>query len=138
MERVEMKKAFIRFLWISAVLLPLGAQSEELIKEFKGGRSTNTLEFEVQDPWILDWRISGDANHMTAVDVSLFNAATGVHEGSVLRRKMPSNGVLLFNQSGRFYFRVDAALMEWTLKVIQLTKEEAEAYTPKSNHVLDR
>lgn len=131
-----MKKAIL--IWIVAVLLPLAAQAEELIQEFKGSRSTNTLEFEARDPWILDWRISGDANQMTAVDVALFNAATGVHEGTVLRRKMPSNGVILFNQSGRFYFRVDATLMNWTLKVIQLTKEEAQAYTPKTNHILDR
>lgn len=133
-----MKKAIIRMFFLSAILLPMAAQAEELIKEFKGSRSTNTLEFEVRDPWILDWRISGDANEMTAVDVALFNAATGAHEGTVLKRKMPSNGVILFNQSGRFYFRVDATLMNWTLKVIQLTKEEAEAYTPKSNHVLDQ
>jgi hypothetical protein len=133
-----MKKAIVRMFLIVAVLLSLSAQAEELIKEFKGSRSTNTLEFEVRDPWIVDWRITGDANEMTAVDVGLFNAATGVHEGSVVQRKMPSNGVVMFNQSGRFYFRVDATLLNWTLKVIQLTKEEAEAYTPKSNHLLDQ
>jgi len=133
-----MKNAIIWIFWIVAVVLPPGAQAEELIKEFKGSRSTNTLEFEVRDPWIVDWRITGDANEMTAVDVGLFNAATGVHEGSVVQRKMPSNGVVMFNQSGRFYFRVDATLLNWTLKVIQLTKEEAEAYTPKSNHLLDQ
>ncbi len=133
-----MKKAIIRFFCTAAVMAPLAVQAEELIEEFKGSRSSNTLEFEVRDPWIVDWRISGDANEMTAVDVALFNAGTGAHEGVVVRRKMPSNGVVMFNQSGRFYFRVDATLMNWTLKVIQLTKEEAEAYTPKTNHILDR
>lgn len=72
------------------------------------------------------------------IDVGLFNPTTGIHEGSVVQRKMPSNSVVLFNQSGRFYFRVDSTLMNWTLKVIQLTKEEAEADTPKSNHLPDR
>jgi hypothetical protein len=133
-----MKQAILGIILSSAILLPLGVQAEELIKEFKGSRSTSTLEFEVRDPWILDWRISGDPNQMTAVDVALFNAATGVHEGGVFRAKMPTNGVRLFNQSGRFYLRVDSTLMSWTLKVIQLTKEEAEAYTPKTNHILDR
>ena len=57
-----MKKTFIRIICVTAILLPLGAQAEELIKEFKGSRSTNPLEFEVRDPWILDWRISGDAD----------------------------------------------------------------------------
>jgi hypothetical protein len=85
----------------------------------------------------MDWRVSGDGNQVSAVDVSLFDAGTGVHEGMVLRRKMPGNGVRLFEQSGRFYFRVDATLMDWTLKVIQLTDEEAKAYTPKTSHILD-
>ncbi len=118
--------------------LPLGLQAEELVKEFKGSRSTITLEFEVHKPWILDWRVSGDGSPVTAVDVSLFDAGTDVHEGMVLRRKMPGNGVRLFEQSGRFYFRVDATLLDWTLKVIQLTEEEAKAYTPKSNNMLDQ
>jgi hypothetical protein len=118
--------------------LPMAAQAEELVTEFKGSRSTSTLEFEVKAPWIMDWRLTGDGNQVSAVDVSLFDAGTGVHEGMVLRRKMPGNGVRMFDQSGRFYFRIDATLMEWTLKVIQLTEEEAEAYTPKTNHILDR
>lgn len=122
----------------SLAWLPLGAQAEELIKEFKGSRSTTTLEFEVQAPWIIDWRVSGDPSEVTAVDISMFNAATGAHEGVVLRKKSAGNGVRLMDQSGRFYFRVDAALLDWTLKVIQLTDKEAEAYTPKSGHILDR
>lgn len=123
---------------LGMILIPLGAHAEELIKEFKGNRTTTTLEFDVQAPWIMDWRISGSPSHVTAVDVSLFNAATGMHEGVVLRKKSAGNGVRMFEQSGRFYFRIDAALLDWTLKVIQLTEEEAEAYTPKSGHILDR
>src|SRR5690606_25762796 len=109
-----MKQAIIRIILTSALMLPLGVHAEELIKEFKGSSSTNTLEFEVQAPWILDWMTTGDANPMTAVEVSLFNAATGVHEGGVFRAKMPNNGVRLFNQSGRFYLRIDSTLMNWT------------------------
>jgi hypothetical protein len=74
---------------------------------------------------------------VTAVDVALFNASTGEHLGTVVRQKTPGNGVRMFDQSGRFYFRVDATLLDWTLKVIQLTEEEAKAYTPKSGHILD-
>jgi hypothetical protein len=133
---MERMKSCVALLLLLA--LPLAAQAEELVTEFKGSRSTSTLEFEVKAPWIMDWRLSGDGNQVSAVDVSLFDAGTGVHEGMVLRRKMPGNGVRMFDQSGRFYFRIDATLMEWTLKVIQLTEEEARAYTPKSNHPLDK
>jgi len=133
-----MNKAIIRLILASVLLLPLSVQAEELVKEFRGSRDTNTLEFEVQDPWLLDWRVSGDASDIAAVDVSLFAAGTDIHEGVVLRTKYPGNGVRLMNQSGRFYFRVDVTALEWTLKVIQLTKKEAEAYTPVSTHILDQ
>ena len=66
------------------------------------------------------------------------NAGTGAHEGSVLQTKYAGNGVKLFEQSGRSYFRVDATMMNWYLTVIQLTPEEAKLYTPKSGHILDR
>ncbi len=133
-----MRNLFAFLLLAGMLLLPQGLWAEELVKEFKGSRSTTTLEFEVQAPWIMDWRVTGDPSEVTAVDVSLFNAATGVHEGVVLRQKTPGNGVRMFDQSGRYYFRVDSTLLEWTLKVIQLTREEAKAYTPKSNHLLDQ
>ena len=73
-----------------------------------------------------------------AVDVALFNAKTGQYEGIVLKTKTAGNGVKLFNTSGRYYFRVDASLMNWTLKVKELTAKEAEQYTPKTDHILDR
>ena len=133
-----MKKVFNLIALTLAVSLPLTLQAEQLIKEFKGSRSTSTLEFEVKAPWVLDWRLSGDPSAVSAVDVSLFNAGTGVHEGVVLRSKKPGNGVRLFDKSGEFYFRIDTALLNWTLKVIQLTEEEAKAYTPVSNNILDK
>ena len=125
---------------VSCLLLgfsPL-AGAEQLIREFKGGRSTNTLEFDVRAPWIMDWRVTGDLSEEVAVDVALINANTGAFEGTALKTKAAGNGVRLFDQSGRFYFRVDALFMNWTLKVIQLTEEEAKLYTPKSNHPLDQ
>jgi hypothetical protein len=129
------------FLVIIAALLfsvAPAARAEQLIKEFSGSRSTNTVEFEVQAPWIVDWRVSGELSKAVAVDVSLLRAATGAYEGRVIQTKYAGNGVKLFNESGRFYFRVDATMMNWTLKVIQLTKEEAKLYTPKSKSILDQ
>jgi len=121
-------------LWVIAP----AAGAEELIKGFKGSRSTNTLEFDVRAPWIMDWRVTGEHSEDIAVDVALMNANTGAFEGTAFKTKNPGNGVRMFDQSGRFYFRVDALFMNWTLKVIQLSQEEAGLYTPKSNHPLDQ
>ena len=133
-----MKKMFGLIILMIVVSLPINLQAEELVKEFKGSRSTTTLEFKVKAPWIMDWRLSGDPSAVSAVEVSLFDAGVGVHEGVVLRSNRPGNGVRLFDKSGEFYFRIDAALLDWTLKVIQLTEEEAKAYTPVSSNILDR
>ncbi len=67
----------------------------------------------------------------SAVEVSLSAAGLGSYEGRVLRTKQPGNGVRLFRNSGRFYFRVDASFADWRLKVIELTEEEAAQYTPR-------
>jgi hypothetical protein len=49
----------------------------------------------------------------------------------VFKTKSPGNGLRLIEESGRFKLKVDAAITDWTLKVIQLTPEEAELYKPK-------
>ena len=110
----------------------------ETVFEFKGSASRNTPEFEVEGPWILDWRITTEGSYESAVDVALQEAGTGVHRGRVLVTKYPGNGVRLFNEGGRFYFRVDSAFATWTFKVQELTAEEAKLYTPRNQSALDR
>ena len=59
-------------------------------------------------------------------------AESGIHAGTVLKTKYRGNGLRLIEESGRFRLKVDAVLADWTIKVIQLTPEEAEAYKPKN------
>lgn len=124
---------------ISGAFLCSTAQAETVVMEFKSSTSRNTPEFEVKSPWILDWRISTEGAYESAVEISLVEAGTGVHRGRVLMTKFPGNGVKLFNEnSGEYYFRVDSSFATWTLKVIELTEEEAGKYTPKNAGVIDR
>jgi hypothetical protein len=110
------------------------ADSKSLVREFSGSGSANTVEFEVRDPWLMDWRVTGEFIQQTGIEVSLVNAKTGVSEGTVLKVKWAGNGVRLFNQSGRFYFRINTTMVNWILKVEQLSREEAELYKPKYNN----
>ena len=112
-------------------------QASELVREFRGSRSTTTAEFEVRAPWILDWRMVTDFPGQMAVDVSLVTAGTGAFEGSVLKTKWPGNGVRLFETSGTYQFKIVSNLAEWTLKVEQLTRAEAEQYAPKHERLED-
>lgn len=107
------------------------AQAGELVRQFSGERSTQTAEFEVEAPWLIDWRVNSDFPTSMGLAVILVNSS-GAYEGRVIKTKSPGNGVRLMQESGRFSFKVDATVAYWSLKVEQLTPEEAELYTPKA------
>ena len=109
----------------------LDVTSAELVGRFTGSGSGETAEFEVRAPWLLDWRVNGDFPQMLAIEVSLIEARSGTHAGYVLKTKQVGNGVRLFQEGGLFRLKVDATLAEWILKVEQLSRDEAEQYTPR-------
>jgi hypothetical protein len=102
----------------------------EVIEKFSGSGSTETSEFEVEAPWVLDWVLNGDYPQMLAIEVSLLDAKTGAHEGYVLKTKYVGDGVRLFDKGGRYRLRIDSTMSRWHFKIEQLTREEAALYTP--------
>jgi len=124
-----------RFLFSLTVLVTLvcftaDAYSKELIREFKGTGSKTTAEFEVKAPWIVDWRTHGDYPGQMAVEVNLATV-TGEYMGKVFVTKYVDDGVKMFNEGGTYVLQVSSSLASWTLRVEQLTREEAETYLPK-------
>ena len=115
---------------LSATLLGT-ATAKQLVREFKGEGNTTTASFQVDGPWILDWRLDGDYESLIALDVTLIDARNGRHIGRVLHTKYKGNGVQLFEEGGRFQLRISSTLARWTFKVEQITPEEAELYTPR-------
>jgi hypothetical protein len=111
------------------------ASGERLIAELNGSGNQTTATFTVTAPWILDWRINSEYDRMVSFDLDLLDGNTGVLKGSVVIRKSLGrgleDGVRLFNESGKFRFRVNGSLVQWYLKVKQLTPAEAELYTPR-------
>ncbi len=106
------------------------AHGKDLVRKFTGSRSTETIDFEVRSPWLLDWWVNGEYPQMLGLEVSLIDARTGQHAGYVLKTKHQGAGVRLFHQGGRYRLKVDATMANWILKVEQLTRKEAEQYTP--------
>ena len=126
-------KATIKRLAAAAVLtLVIGSVgAAQLVREFRGTNNGTTPSFTVEAPWILDWRLDGDYDQLVALEVSLVEAKTGRHVGQVVHTKRKGNGVRLFRQGGTYQLRVSGSLARWTLKVQQLTPDEAERYTPR-------
>lgn len=109
----------------------MDCDAEQLVREFSGSRNTETPEFEVKAPWLIDWRVNSDYPGSMGVAVTLAYGGTDAFAGKVFRTKSPGNGLRLMEEGGRFRFKVDAVIASWTLKVIQLTPAEAEQYKPK-------
>lgn len=108
----------------------------DLVREFKGSGNTTTAAFSVESPWILDWRLDSDYDNRIALDIVLLDAETGnfiggIKSGTRNNVTYRSNGVRLFHTGGRYKLRISSSLARWTLKIEQLTEEEAELYTPR-------
>jgi hypothetical protein len=112
-------------------LLVSSVHGAQLVREFRGTNNSMTPAFTVEAPWLLDWRLDGDFDQLVALEVTLVEAKTGRHVGQVLHTKRKGNGVRLFRQGGTYQLRVSGSLARWTLKIQQLTPEEAELYTPR-------
>ena len=121
---------------VSMALATADAGAEQLLREFSGSRTVETAEFEVKAPWLIDWRVNSEFENSMGLTIVLHNAPSGTHAGTVMKTKYRGNGLRLMDQGGRFRFKVDSVLANWTIKVIQLTPEEAEHYTPKNNEIL--
>lgn len=117
-------------MFLAAAAVPV--QAEQLVREFSGSRSMDTAEFEVEAPWVADWRVNSDFPSSMGIAIVLVEAGTGVHHGRIVKTKSPGNGVRLMDMSGSFRFKVDAAVANWTIKVFQLTDKEAEQYKPRN------
>jgi hypothetical protein len=127
--------ARLTFLIIALLAFSAGpANAKTRIAEFKGTGDSTTAIFRVDSPWILDWRLDGDFDQLVGLEITLIEAKTSRHVGRVLYTKRRGNGVKLFNSAGLYQLRISSTLARWTVRIEQLTREEAELYTPKAGN----
>ena len=107
------------------------AGAEQVVKEFQGTGNTTTAMFTVEAPWLLDWRLDADYEQLTALDITLVEAHGGRHVGRVLHTKRKGNGLKKFEDGGTYQLRISSTLARWRIKIIQISKEESELYTPR-------
>ena len=122
-----MKKSLIIFLLLAAPL----AGAEQLVREFSGTGNTTTAQFTVEAPWLLDWRLDADYEQLTALDITLVEAHGQRHVGRVLHTKRKGNGLKKFEEGGTYQLRISSTLARWRIKIIQISEEESELYTPR-------
>jgi len=127
-----MKSVFLSFAVCAALCsATFNAHGKELIREFTGSEGKTTTEFRVKAPWIVDWRTRGDYPGQMAVEVDLISSPSGEYLGKIVTTKYVDNGVKLFKEGGTYRFKIYSSLASWTLRVEELTRQEAETYTPR-------
>ncbi len=127
-----MRLRLVRLILVIAVgFIGVNAQSQQAIVEFSGNNNKTTTEFEVQAPWILNWRVTGSYTGAVGFELMLLDGKTRMHKGVILRIRRTGNGVKLFNESGSFRFRISSGLANYHLKVEEISEEDAKLYTPR-------
>ena len=126
-----MRKLTILLVATLLTFASMPANAKTRVAEFKGSGNTTTAIFRVESPWVLDWRLDGDFEAMMGLEITLIEAKTSRHVGRVLYTKRRGNGVKLFHSSGLYQLRISSTLARWSVKIDQLTREEAELYTAK-------
>mgnify|MGYP001827729670 FL=1 len=118
---------------ITAALLAAStpADAKTRVAEFKGTGNSTTAIFRVDSPWLLDWRLDGDYDQLVGLEITLVEARQSRHVGRVLYTKRRGNGVKMFHTAGLYQLRISSTLARWTVRIEQLTREEAELYAPK-------
>lgn len=125
-------RIFLAVILIAIFAVPANAKTR--VAEFKGSDNTTTAIFRVESPWVLDWRLDGDYEQLMGLEITLVEAKTGRHVGRVLYTKRRGNGIKMFHTAGLYQLRVSSTLARWSVKIDQLTREEAELYTPKGSN----
>ena len=125
-----MQKILIPLL-LALLLAGSPAEAKTRVAEFSGSGDMTTAIFRVESPWVLDWRLDGDYEQLMGLEITLIEAKTSRHVGRVLYTKHRGNGVKLFHTAGLYQLRVSSTLARWSVKIEQLTREEAELYSPK-------
>lgn len=116
------------------VVWALPADAKTRVAQFSGTGNTTTAIFRVESPWVLDWRLDGDYDQLLGLEITLVEAKTSRHVGRVVYTKQRSNGVRLFNTAGLYQLRISSTLARWSVRIDQLTPEEAELYTPRNRN----
>lgn len=102
------------------------ALAEELLTEFKGTGNKVTDEFEIDGPWLLDWHVTSEYAESLGIEVNLVDAVFLSYQGLVFISRHAGGGTKLFNDSGRFRFKIMASTSNWRLRVSKISEAEAE------------
>jgi hypothetical protein len=122
---------FAAILAVACLAAGTARAQDAAVTEFTGTTGTTTPEFEVEAPWIIDWRAFSDFPQSMFLEITLLDATTGLHKGVVKETRAVGTGVKMFSEGGSYKLRIESDLTRWQVLIKELTEEEAALYTPR-------
>ena len=102
--------------------------ADEVVREFSGRASTQTLAFSVQGDWELRWHSEGNElfPYLSHFRADLYDAQTHEFIGMVAKESGSSWGRKRVGDGGRFYLKIRARNVNWSIKVIDAEEPWAQ------------
>ncbi|MEM7611103.1 MAG: hypothetical protein AAF270_05460 [Pseudomonadota bacterium] len=101
--------------------------------QFSGTESDSTATFEMNGPWLLDWRAMSDTPLAAMVELRLHDGESGRFLGTIAQLQGTGRGLKLFEQSGTYAIAVSASNVLWEIDISPLDKAQAEQLKRRTN-----
>ena len=92
---------------------------------FDGEGNGRTAVFEIDGPWMLDWRLHSAAPSLAVFEMRLHDGGSGDFIGRLIELHGTGNGVKLFEQGGTFQIAIVASHVAWELEVSEVSEDQA-------------
>lgn len=112
---------------IPLLVFAVPAGAENLVKTFTGSGPDTTPRFEVEGPWRVDWEAESEHPLLAAFYTNLYDAETSEYLGFITQLRGTGAGSKLIRESGEFRIGVSGSDVDWTLRIVELSEDEAAA-----------
>jgi len=114
-------------LTVPLLAFAVASGAENLVKTFTGSGPDTTPRFEVEGPWRVDWEAASEHPLLAAFYTNLYDAETSEYLGFITQLRGTGSGSKLIRDSGTFRIGISGSDVDWTLRIVELSREEAEA-----------
>jgi hypothetical protein len=113
-------RLFVLIACLVAPLLAASAELETTVAKFSGHNNSQTKDFDVKGPWLLDFQVNSEFPDLAATAIRLENAA-GQTVGVVADFAGTGRGLKLFRKSGTYHLDITGDSSDWTVEITEIS-----------------
>lgn len=102
------------------------AGGQEVVARFSGSGPSSTESFQVEGPWLLNWRVSSGSPMLTHLELHLYDAQTDRLAGVALRHTGVGSGQRLIREGGEYHIAVVGTGIDWAIEIEEAPEAVAD------------